>query len=439
MNPDNNKKNSKKNYVKLGAYILILFVLMLICYNLFGNWSNTKSGFASLFQAVSPFLYGFILSYFLSALSDSIEKFLFYKIRKKPVPEKLEQRGYKRVISVIITYIIVVGVLIFILAVIIPQMIETISSLIDRSGDLYNNAKNTFDRFVERHPELDLSFVQEFMDKNMGLLFNDATTAIESILPRLYSISRSTISFIYTVAMTFILSIYFLWDKERIKAGILDIADAFLPKDKSENFREIAHTSNKIFGNFLIGKAIDSLIIGIITFVAMNLIGLFGVPGFHEYSLILSLIVGFTNMIPYFGPIIGAIPGILLFLAIKPSSALIFAIMILVIQQFDGNYLGPKILGNATGLAPIWVILAVVMGGYMVGVLGMFLGVPVVAVLVYLAGLWIDYKKKQKALSEEPADPGTEEKDTKEEAGVIENIPGAEEVIGDVADTFKEE
>ena len=151
---------------------------------------------------------------------------------------------------------------------------------------------------------------------------------------------------------------------------------------------------NNIFGAFLISKAIDSLIIGCICCVAMNIIGL-------PYAVLLSVIVGITNMIPYFGPFIGAVPGILIYLCINWEHAVIFAIMILVLQQFDGLILGPRLLGQSTGLSPIWVIFAITVGGAYFGVIGMFIGVPVVAVIAFLINKLISSRlrgKKIKAL-----------------------------------------
>ena len=137
---------------------------------------------------------------------------------------------------------------------------------------------------------------------------------------------------------------------------------------------------------------IDSLIIGILCLIIMSILRL-------PYALLMSVIVGITNMIPYFGPFIGAIPGVVMFLFINPKLSLIFAIMILVLQQFDGLYLGPKILGDLTGIKPLWVIFGVTVGGALFGVMGMFLGVPTVAVLSYLLGLILDKKLKGKGLT----------------------------------------
>ena len=167
---------------------------------------------------------------------------------------------------------------------------------------------------------------------------------------------------------------------------------AVSPSKKEEEVWDTIKQCNHIFNGFLIGKVIDSLIIGIICLVAMIILQL-------PYALLLSLIVCITNMIPYFGPIIGAVPGVLIYLFIEPRLAIVFAVLILILQQFDGLYLGPKILGDQTGIKPLWVIFGITVGGAYFGVLGMFLGVPTVAVLTYLINLIIEKKLKRKNIS----------------------------------------
>ena len=147
------------------------------------------------------------------------------------------------------------------------------------------------------------------------------------------------------------------------------------------------------FNGFLFGKSVDSLIIGILSLIAMSIIGL-------PYGLLLSVIVGVTNMIPYFGPIMGAIPGVIIYLVIEPKYAIIYVIMILILQQFDGLYLGPKILGDLTGIKPLWVIFGITVGGAYFGVLGMFLGVPVVAVIMHIISVIMETKMKKKMIKE---------------------------------------
>ena len=187
-----------------------------------------------------------------------------------------------------------------------------------------------------------------------------------------------------------------IYSKENFRFQAKRVVYAILPEEEGDELCATLRECNNIFGAFLISKAIDSLIIGCICCVAMNMIGL-------PYAVLLSVIVGITNMIPYFGPFIGAVPGVLIYLCTDWELAVIFAIMILVLQQFDGLILGPRLLGQSTGLSPIWVIFAITVGGAYFGVIGMFIGVPVVAVIAYLINKLISSRlrgKKVKALQE---------------------------------------
>ena len=173
-----------------------------------------------------------------------------------------------------------------------------------------------------------------------------------------------------------------LIDKEKLIRNFKRLIYVIMKKNTAERFISTLKDANEIFSNFVIGKALDSLIIGIICFIFMKMVGL-------EYAMLISVIVGITNMIPYFGPFIGAIPGSILLLTVNWKMAFVFIIWIVVLQQFDGLYLGPKILGDRLGLRPLWIIFAITVGGYFFGPIGMFLGVPTVAVIAYLLDRWI--------------------------------------------------
>ena len=213
------------------------------------------------------------------------------------------------------------------------------------------------------------------------------------LIPILYDAGMSIISWLINIILAFVISCYLMWGKQQLLTSLKRIIYAIFNDTNAERIIRTSKECNRIFSQFIIGKAIDSLIIGILCFIIMCILNL-------QYALIISLVVGITNMIPYFGPFIGAVPGVLLLLIIDPKQCLMFLILIFLLQQFDGAVLGPKILGSSTGLQPIWVIFAILAGNYVAGVLGMFLGVPVVAVIAYLLNNLIEYllAKKHKTL-----------------------------------------
>jgi predicted PurR-regulated permease PerM len=203
------------------------------------------------------------------------------------------------------------------------------------------------------------------------------------------------VSWIVNIALAFVISCYLLWDKNGILSGLKRLVSVFFNERHSKIIFRTTKECNRIFSKYIIGKALDSLIIGILCFICMSILKL-------PYALLISVFVGITNMIPYFGPFIGAIPGVLLLLIVSPKMCIIFAILIFLLQQFDGSILGPKIIGNSTGLAPIGVIFGILAGGYVAGVVGMFIGVPVVAVLIYIINKLIDTHIYHRKLREDP-------------------------------------
>ena len=193
---------------------------------------------------------------------------------------------------------------------------------------------------------------------------------------------------------------YMLIDKPHLINNAKKLVYVLFGTDKGDRIVTTAGECNKIFGDFIIGKMIDSLIIGVLCWIAMTVLNI-------PYALVISVIVGITNMIPYFGPFIGAIPGVVLLIIVDIKFAVIFGILIFILQQFDGLYLGPKILGESTGLRPIWIIFAITVGGWLAGVVGMFLGVPVVAVISFLIDRSLKLRiKKKNIVFEEDKETG---------------------------------
>ncbi len=200
-----------------------------------------------------------------------------------------------------------------------------------------------------------------------------------------------TLRTLLNILIGVIVCVYFLNSKETFKAQARKTILATMSKKRSDSFMEFAYFANRTFGGFINGKLIDSLIIGILCFILMSILKL-------PYTVLVSTIVGVTNFIPFFGPFIGAIPSAIIICFSSPIQAVYFLIMILGLQQFDGNILGPKILGETTGLASFWVMFAIIVGGGLFGFLGMVLGVPVFAMIYYYGSRYIENRLKKKKL-----------------------------------------
>ena len=191
-----------------------------------------------------------------------------------------------------------------------------------------------------------------------------------------------------------IVSVYILFGKETFINQSKKATYAIFPTERANLLIHIAVKTNEIFGGFIIGKIIDSIIIGILCFIGTSLLNM-------PYAMLVSVIVGMTNVIPFFGPYIGAIPSAVLIALADPMKGVYFLIFILLLQQFDGNILGPKILGNSTGLSAFWVIVSILLGGGLFGILGMLFGVPAFAVIYYIVKLFLDNQLEKKKLPTE--------------------------------------
>ena len=228
------------------------------------------------------------------------------------------------------------------------------------------------------------------------MVFSSSEAMLESMLgmakdyvPKILNYSWSFVRQTFNFFIAVIIAVYILLEKERFTEQFKKLAYALLPKPKVEALIQLSRLTSRMFNSFIIGKMIDSLIIGVICFIGMLIMRL-------PFAVLISFIVGLTNMIPVFGPFIGAVPGIFILFIVDPIYSLIFAVFVLLLQQFDGNILGPMILGDQLGLPSLWVMFSIIVGGGMFGILGMFLGVPLFAVLYVVVRGFVSGQLKEK-------------------------------------------
>lgn len=363
-------------------YIIALVALVAIIFLMIANWGVILNVLGKFLKILMPFILGF----FFACLINPLVKLIKKGLNKVKTGQAMK---LKRGISVLLSYIIVIGVITILIIYIFPQVKASVADLGKSIQNGYQYMITHEKEINDKIPLFDLSGGIEYIKK---FAYNKVINHSSDIIPYVYQLSSSVLTTSYNVLMGLVISIYIILDKRKLKRSARKIVYAISPQKKEEEVWETMKQCSHIFNGFLIGKMIDSLIIGIICLIAMSILRL-------PYALLLSLIVCITNMIPYFGPFIGAIPGVLIYLFIDFRLALIFAIMILILQQFDGLYLGPKILGDQTGIKPLWVIFGITVGGAYFGVMGMFLGVPAVAVIMYLVNLFLDKKLKKKEIS----------------------------------------
>lgn len=371
-----------KNLVSHIWYIVALVAVCTLVVVTIWNWSQTIIILEKIISILMPFIIGFFFAYLIYPLVKIIRNGLNHIKKDKAL-------RVKRFLSVLFSYIIVIGVLTIIIIYIYPQLRDSGKDIVATIKNGYQYMINHEEEINKQIPFLDISDLIEYLKVHVP---DNLMNYSSNIVPYVYQFSSSVVMVVYNTLIGLVVSIYFVIGARELMEKTREIVYAVTPKGREKRTWKIILQCNHIFNGFLFGKMIDSLIIGILCFIIMLILHL-------PYALLISVIVGITNMIPYFGPFIGAVPGVIIFFFINPKLSLIFIIMILALQQFDGLYLGPKILGDLTGIKPLWVIFGVTVGGALFGVMGMFLGVPTVAVLSYLFGILIEKKLKKKGIS----------------------------------------
>ena len=351
------KKNQFKadsRYFTISIYTILTVLVICIIARAVFFWDSTLSVINNLLATMSPFLIGILIAFLINPF-------------------------------------LVVGII-----YIVPEIIDSLTQLLDKLPEWGDALISYINTIAAKHPELQLDYLIKSISNADSTIQEFLGEFISKLTTTIVVTGVSIIKFVFNFIVAIIVSIYLLIDKKMQSRGIKRTIYAIFDEERANKICAVIKRSIHIFSNFFDGKMIDSLIIGALTFVSMMIISLFGVPGFSNCALLVGIVVGITNMIPYFGPFLGGIPSILLLCIYSLNSALIFAILIIIIQQLDGNLIGPKILGNSTGLRPLWIIFAITLGGWIAGIPGMLLGVPCVAVIAGLLEDWVNERLEAK-------------------------------------------
>lgn len=381
--PGENQKFMKNDqYFTVCIYLFVLVLGSAVGIKAIISFDQTRAFFGGLFRAIGPFLIALLIAYILNPFVKWVERFLqkhFPKISKK----------LTLIISMLIVYLIGVGLIIALLVYVLPEVVQNLVDLINYIPIISQTLIDYLAELQEAYPNVDFSSITNMLQDTQKDLVSTLKEIAGELIPVLYTASVSLVTWLGNALIALIVSVYMLYGKESLLRMLKVVMHAFVPKQKIAKAQEIFTECNRICSQYLISKMIDSFIIGVLCAVLMSILRL-------PYVLLISVVVGVTNMIPYFGPFIGAVPGIIIILCVDPLKSLVFTIMIFCLQQFDGLILGPKLLGDSTGMKPLWIIFAITIGGKFFGVLGMFLGVPVVATFGYLAEQYLSYRLDKK-------------------------------------------
>lgn len=367
----------KKDIIKLILFtVIIIFAFIYI--------KTIGSFLAYLINIFMPFIMGIFIAFILNVLLNFVENKLFKKLNNKNYKtwSKL-----KRPVSVIITFIIIITIIVFILGLLIPQLQNTVSLF----------TKN-FDTYKEQTIEILNNFgINSESINNYSTSINNLKNEITSyinnnrneIMQITIGVASSFLGSITSIIIGIVFAIYILLKKEDLSRQFKKILKAYLPEKYERRIEEIANLSNITFGNFISGQCLEALIIGLLCFIGMLILQI-------PYASTISVLVGFTALIPVFGAFIGTFIGAFLIFMVEPFKALIFIIFIIILQQLEGNIIYPKVVGKSVGLPSIWVMVAVTIGASIYGVLGMILSVPLCSILYSIIKTDVNLKIEEK-------------------------------------------
>ncbi len=381
----------EKNQITWGITIFTVSVALMLAYNVIFNGRNIASTFNSILDSLAGIIIGIIIAYVLIPVLEGVEEKVIYPFLKligkevsQYAPEDKKARGKIRKVAVLITMIIFLFIVYGLFRIILPQLINSIKEISVNLPIYVNNIDEYSNLFLSNNPELQ-AFIDSQLDSYYENLSEFLTQKAIPMLPDTNTIvkiaSRSVFSIIggvFDLVVGVIVAVYVLNSKERFSTTGKKMAYAAFKENFANELIGGFRFVNNTFESFIGGKLLDSLIIGAISYLMCEFV-------LHiDYPVLISVIVGVTNIIPFFGPYIGGITGAFLLVLIDPIQALVFLIFVIILQQFDGNVLGPAILGNSTGLSSFWVIFSITLFGGLWGIVGWLIGVPIFAVFYAL-------------------------------------------------------
>ena len=380
----------RDGHVKLGVVVFCTVSAILLFYDtLFG--SHFLLNLLKQFQgALQPVLYGAFMAYLLAPVVNFFER--------TPAAVEARSQGRRaslglRTISILLTWAIIAVLLYLLASVLLPELYKSVMQLISNVETYYNTVYGWINSLLENNPSLG-----DWVTTQMNNLYNKAENWVETVLPQATQLMTvlsgsifSIIGFFGDLLVGAIVSVYFLVTKENLAAQARKVTYSLFSREKVYWILRGTRKVDRIFSGFVRGKLLDSLIIGILCFIGCSVLE-------FPYTPLVSVIVGVTNVIPFFGPFLGAIPSAFLILLASPRKMVYFVIFVVVLQQLDGNVIGPKILGDKTGLSSLWVIAAILVGGSFFGVIGMFFGVPVFACIYSAVTFYVETRLRKKNL-----------------------------------------
>ncbi len=386
------KLRFESTYIKWGITAVVVVACSLVLFFLLFRAEDFFQELDRLEDILKPFLYGLIIAYLLCPLYNLIKRSV---LKIPPLKGKKYTMKLAKMAATVVSLLAMFATFGILLWMVIPQLISSISLIAKALPEAVPNFIHWMDVKFQNLPILKGplesglgNMSQRFVSWVEGNLIPEYDSLISGISGGVFSV----LTVVKNLLIGIVISVFFINSKETFAGQSKKLVFALMKEKHAEGFLQGAAFTHKIFGKFINGKLIDSLIVGILCFIVMSLLD-------WPYPVLISVIIGVTNLIPFFGPFIGAVPSILLILIESPITAVYFIVFILVLQQVDGNIIGPKILGESTGLSSFWVMFAILVGGGLFGFLGMIIGIPIFAVIYSYVCYAVNTRLKKKGLS----------------------------------------
>lgn len=390
------KEHKFRDYICWGVTALLVIVTCIGAALIFIRWQSVCEIFRYLGRILAPVTYGAVLAYLLAPVYNRTGRGMD-RLLKRYVSRGKTRTALVKTVSTLVSLLVLVLVVTGLIWLILPRVFDSIVGIVNSIPSSAARVALWIETLFADYPDIEATVMRVYNQGVEQLVSwvqstTDLIPNIEKVITGVYTGVVGIVNLVKNALIGIIVMLYLLNIKDTLTAQgkkvIYSLFSLPVANEMVEKWRYI----HKVFGGFIIGKLVDSLIIGILTFVWLSIIEM-------PYTVLISVIVGVTNIIPFFGPFIGAVPSAILVLLVNPKKCLWFLLSILVIQQLDGNIIGPKILGNSTGISSFWVLFSILLFGGLMGPLGMIIGVPTFAVIYRLTAEWVNKKLKKKELS----------------------------------------
>lgn len=398
-------RNEFRHYMAAAFAAIIAGIVIISFYFIVKRFDGLKASIDAANRVLLPFVFGLAIAFMMNPIMEFFEKYLlkWFLPRKKSEETIRKTRHIIRLISSTVAVIVLVGILVLFFSIVTPQIVSSITYILNHINEQLAGVLDWANQITGKRFEETLMYAKEdenianFIDNvvDMALKYmkwDEQSAMVSDITSSAMLVGR--VIFAFFVGL--VAAIYILTDKEIFKGQAKKMVYGVFKPQHANIIMEVARKARDVFYGFIVGKIIDSAIIGLICYISMLILGM-------PYPVLVAVIVGVTNVIPIFGPYIGAVPTVTIIFFTNPTKGIIFLLYIIILQQVDGNIIGPKILGDSTGLSAFWVLFAIVVGGGMFGVIGMLFAVPMMALIYYICQRIFRYLARKRGL---PAETG---------------------------------